>query len=36
MPYRITFEQGGKQVAGAVIDEYKFNTGLRPEDVSRQ
>ena len=35
MPYGITFEQGGKKVAGAVVDEYKFNIGLKPEDVSR-
>jgi zinc protease len=35
MPYGITFEQGRKKVAGAVVDEYKFNTGLKPEDVSR-
>ena len=35
MPYQVTFEQSGKKVAGAVIDEYKFNTGLKAEDVSR-
>jgi hypothetical protein len=36
MPYRITFERGGKTIAGAAVDEYKFNTGLTAEDVSRQ
>jgi zinc protease len=35
MPYRITFEQGGKTVADAVVDEYRFNTGLKPGMVSR-
>jgi len=35
MPYRITFERGGKKVASAEVDEYKFNTGLKAEDVSR-
>jgi zinc protease len=35
MPYRIKFEQEGKTVADAVVDEYKFNTGLKPGIVSR-
>src|SRR5579863_1713444 len=35
MPYRITFERGGKTIAGAVVDEYRFNIGLKPEDVTR-
>ena len=35
MPYRITFQQGGKTVADAVVDEYKFNTGLKPGVVGR-
>jgi argininosuccinate lyase len=35
MPYRITFEQSGKKVATAEVDEYKFNTGLKAEDVNR-
>jgi hypothetical protein len=35
MPFRITFEQGGQNFADAVVDEYKFNSGVKPEDVSR-
>ena len=35
MPFRITILQDGRSIADAVVDEYKFNTGLKPEDLSR-
>ncbi|MGD1090488.1 MAG: pitrilysin family protein [Bryobacteraceae bacterium] len=36
VPFKLTIQQGGKQMAEAVVEEYKFNTGLKVEDLSKK
>ncbi len=36
MPYKIAAEQDGKKVADIAISEYKFNTGLTADDLSKK
>jgi zinc protease len=36
MPFRITIAQNGKKVADVVIQEYKVNQGLKPEDITKR
>ena len=36
VPFKFAILQGGKKVAEAVVSEYKFNTGMTPEDMAKQ
>jgi len=36
MPFKIAVEQNGKRFADAVVAEYKFNTGLKAEEISKK
>jgi zinc protease len=36
MPFKATLTQDGKHVADAVISEYKFNTGITEEEISKK
>jgi zinc protease len=36
MPFKMTISQGDKKVGEATVSEYKFNSGLKPEDLSKQ
>jgi zinc protease len=36
LPFKISLSQGDKQMAEAVVSEYKLNTGLKLEDLAKQ
>ena len=36
LPFKYTLSQGDKQVAQAVVSEYKLNTGVTPDDLAKQ
>ena len=36
MPFKITVEQDGKKVADVNVVDYKFNAGLKTEDLSKK
>lgn len=36
LPFKMTLKQGDKQVAEAVVSEYKLNSGVKPEDLAKQ
>src|SRR5262249_55185725 len=36
MPFRITIAQDGHKAAEIGIQEYKFNQGLKPEDIDKR
>jgi len=35
-PFKITIQQGGKKLAEATILEYKFNSGIKPEELNQR
>jgi hypothetical protein len=35
-PFRITLTQDGKKVAEVAVQEYKFNQGIKPEDIEKR
>jgi zinc protease len=36
VPFKITVEQDGKKMAEVAVIDYKFNTGLKPEELSKK
>jgi len=36
LPFKVLMEQGGKKVADITVSEYKFNTGLTEEEISKR
>jgi len=36
VPFKLTLAQGDKQVATAIVSEYLFNTGIKPEDLAKK
>ena len=36
MPFKLTLSQGDKKIGEAVVSEYKFNSGLKLEDLAKQ
>jgi len=36
MPFKITINQGGRRFADTLVKEYKLNTGLNPQEISRR
>jgi predicted Zn-dependent peptidase len=36
MPFKIVLQQGGQKAGEAVVSEYKFNTGLKAEDLAKK
>lgn len=36
VPFKVTVQQGGKTVAESTVVDFKFNTGLKPEELSRK
>ncbi len=36
LPFRIAIEQGGKKFADVTVRDWKLNTGLKPEDLSKK
>jgi zinc protease len=36
LPFKITLSQGDRKMADAVVSEYKFNTGAKPEELAKQ
>jgi hypothetical protein len=35
IPFRVEIQQGGKKFAVVTVTDYKINTGLKPEDLSK-
>jgi outer membrane lipoprotein-sorting protein len=36
LPFKMTLKQGEQQMAEAVVSEYKLNSGIKPEELSKQ
>jgi zinc protease len=36
VPFKITIMQDGKEASAGTVQDYKFNTGLKPEDLSKR
>ena len=36
MPFEIVLEQGGRKAGEAVVSQYRFNTGLKTEDLAKK
>ena len=36
VPYKMAIEQGGHKAADVTVTDYKLNTGLKPEDLSKK
>jgi zinc protease len=36
LPFKITIMQDGKEASARTVQDYKFNTGLKPEDLSKK
>ena len=36
MPYKIVIEQNGRKLGDVTVSEYRFNTGLKAEDLSKK
>jgi hypothetical protein len=36
LPFRIAITQDGKPAAAIVVEEYKLNQGLKPEDIEKR
>ena len=36
MPFKSQMEQGGKKIADVTVSEYKFNTGLTPQEIGKR
>jgi hypothetical protein len=36
LPYKIVIEQGGQKFAEATVSEWKLNTGLTPQELSKK
>ncbi len=36
VPFKVTIDQNGKKFGEAVIQEFKINTGLKPEELSQK
>jgi zinc protease len=36
VPYKIQVQQGGKPLGDLTVQEYKFNTGMKPEELSQK
>ena len=36
VPFKVTLTQDGKDVSAVTVQDYKFNTGLKPEDLSKK
>jgi hypothetical protein len=36
VPFKITIVQDGKEASAGTVQDYKFNTGLKPEDLSKK
>ena len=36
VPFKVTIQQDGKHFADLNIQEYKLNTGLKPEELSQK
>ena len=36
MPFKYTLSQGDRKIADAVVSEYKLNSGIKLEDLTKQ
>jgi hypothetical protein len=36
MPFKIVLQQGGQKAGEGIVSEYKFNTGLKSEDLAKK
>ncbi len=36
LPFKITINQGGRKFAEVTVQEYKLNTGIQPEEISKK
>jgi hypothetical protein len=36
LPFKMTLRQGEKKLGDMTVQEYKFNSGLKPEELSKK